>query len=140
MAEITAEAYQDLRQYILDNWHFIELQNDSGTAVVRLSPNDSRVSWVHEMIEGEAEIITWDQLGTPIYGDPVELLPNTLQLQIVITGADSEVSLPTTFTTSAIYKVDADGEPFSTESFEPFTMQNDQDELTVIHNIEVPQL
>lgn len=138
MAEVTAKAYEDLRQYIVDTWQYIELQDDSGTAIVRLSPDDSRVSWVHEKVEVETGF-EYDRLGNKI---PITetMLPNTLQLQIVITGSDSEITLPQTFAKSVLFNVDVDGDPLSTESFEIFEMVQAEDEITVTHNVEVPQV
>lgn len=116
MAEITAQAYQALRNYIQSNWKYIELRDDSGNAIVRLSPSDSRVTWTHNA------------------GD------QTLKLQVVIKGSDSDISKPKTFASSAIYDVATGGQAYSIESFTPFTVESDMDELTVIHEIKVPQV
>ncbi|MBS3679950.1 hypothetical protein KGF86_06975 [Ornithinibacillus massiliensis] len=140
MAEITEAAYQQLRQYIIENWQFIELRDQTNIPIIRLSPDDERVTWVHQMIEGEQEIVDYDELFNPIYGEPKRLLPNTLQLQIVIKGNDPDITLPQTFAKSVIYNVPNNGEAISEETFEPFNMQNQNDQLTVIHNIQVPQL
>lgn len=114
MAEITASAYSDLRNYILSNWQYIELQDDLGTPIVRLSPSDSRVTSV---IEG-----------------------NNVKITIVVKGSDTDIVAPKTFAKSVIFNVATGGTPFSTESFTAFTIEGDQDQLTVIHNIEVPQV
>jgi hypothetical protein len=116
MAEITASAYQAIRDYVQNNWKYIELRDDAGNAIVRLSPSDSRVSWVHN---------TGDQV---------------LKLQIVVKGSDADIQKPKTFASSAIYDVATGGQPYSIESFSPFTIESDMDELTVIHEIQVPQV
>ncbi|WP_031408012.1 hypothetical protein [Geobacillus vulcani] len=116
MAEITASAYQALRNYIQNNWKYIELRDDMGNAIVRLSPSDSRVKWIHNA------------------GDQV------LKLQVVIKGSDADITKPKTFASSAIYDVATGGQPYSIESFTPFTIQSDMDELTVIHEIQVPKV
>lgn len=116
MAEITQAAYQDLRGHIQSNWQYIELQDDVGTPIVRLSPSDSRVTWTHVADS------------------------QTLQLQVVITGSDSEITLPTTFAKSVIYNVASGGNPISEEVFEAFTMTQAEDQLTVTHSIQVPQV
>lgn len=116
MAEITSSAYQAIRDYIQQNWKYIELRDDAGNAIVRLSPSDSRVSWIHNA------------------GD------QTLKLQVIIKGSDADITKPQTFASSAIYDVATGGQPYSIESFTPFTIESDQDELTVIHSIEVPQV
>lgn len=114
MAEITASAYSDLRNYIQTNWQYIELQDETGTAILRLSPADSRVT---SIIEG-----------------------NSVKITVVVKGSDTDIVAPKTFSKSVIYNVATDGTPFSTESFTAFTIETDQDELTVIHNIEIPQV
>lgn len=114
MAEITTAAYQDLREYIQSSWQHIELQNEAGTPIVRLSPTDSRVTWIHQAND------------------------QTLKLQVIIKGSDSDINLGATFAKSAIFKVASGGLPYSTESFTSFTIESDEDELTVIHSIQVP--
>ena len=116
MAEITTNAYQDLRNYIQSNWKYIELQDESGNSVVRLSPTDSRVTWIHQSNA------------------------STLQLQIIVKGSDSDITTSTTISKSAIFNVASGGAAYSVESFTPFTIESDQDELTVIHSIEVPRV
>ena len=114
MAEITASAYSDLRNYIKNSWSYIELQDDSSNVILRLSPSDSRVT---SIIEG-----------------------NNVKITVVVKGSDSDIPKPITFTKSAIYNVATGGQPFSIESFTPFTIEGEFDELTVIHNIEVPRV
>ncbi|WP_240371497.1 hypothetical protein [Anoxybacteroides rupiense] len=116
MAEITSSAYQALRNYIQNNWKYIELRDDLGNPILRLSPADSRVSWIHNA------------------GDQV------LKLQIVVKGSDADITKPKTFASSAIYDVATGGQPYSIESFTPFTIESDMDELTVIHEIQVPKV
>ncbi|KJE26478.1 hypothetical protein LG52_75 [Geobacillus kaustophilus] len=116
MAEITSSAYQALRNYIQNNWKYIELRDDTGNAIIRLSPSDSRVSWIHSA------------------GDQI------LKLQVVIKGSNTDIQKPKTFASSAIYDVATGGQPYSIESFSPFTIESDQDELTVIHEIQVPKV
>jgi len=112
MAEISTAAYQDLRNYIQTNWKYIELQNESGTSIVRLSPSDSRVTSV---IEG-----------------------NKVKLTIVLKGSDADIVEPLTFVKSVIYNVATGGTPFSTETYEPFTLVGADDEITVNHSIQIP--
>lgn len=116
MAEVTSNAYQDLRDYIQSSWKYIELKDDTGSSVVRLSPSDSRVSWTHS--EGS----------------------QTLTLQIVVKGSESDISVPSTFAQSDIFNVETGGNALSTETFTAFTMESENDELTVTHNISVPQV
>lgn len=114
--EINSAGYQSIREYIQSNWKFIELRNDSGVAVLRLDTADNRVSWTH-------------QTGS-----------ETLELTVVVKGADSDITLPQTFASSAIYSVATGGSAYSEESFTSFTMEGTGDELTVKHQIQVPKV
>ena len=116
MAEISNQGYQSLRDYIQSNWQYIELQDDTNTPILRLSPSDSRVTWTH--LVGE----------------------QTLKLQIVVKGSDIDITYPVTFAKSLIFDVATGGSAYSEETFTPFTIESDQDELTVIHSIQVPQV
>lgn len=115
MAEITSSAYQDLRDYVQANWKYIELRDEVGTAILRKDTTDARVTWVHGA--GESE----------------------LKLQFVIKGSDSDITIPSTFASSSIYNVATGGDSYSTESFTPFTFESENDELTVVHSIQIPQ-
>ncbi|MEA0553766.1 hypothetical protein U1P98_07530 [Lysinibacillus irui] len=117
MAEITQLGYQGIRDYIEANWNFIELKDNLGAPIVRLSTADPRVTWTHSA-------------GA-----------QTLELSIVVTGSDAEVTLPKTFAGSAIYtSAEATEAVTATESFSPFEMTMAEDQITVRHRIEVPQV
>ncbi|MGM7635501.1 hypothetical protein [Bacillus sp. Hm123] len=112
MAQIKEAAYEDLRNYIQSNWKYIELQDETGSSIIRLDSTDNRVT---STIEG-----------------------NNVKITIVIKG--SELSLPKTFAKSVIFKESTGGIPLSEESFTAFTIEAPEDELTVNHTIQVPQL
>lgn len=116
MAEITQTGYQGIRDFIEANWKFIELRNESGAKIVRLDTSDDRVNFTH--VPGA----------------------QTLELSIVITGNDTEITLPTTFASSVIF-TSAEGAEAVTavEAFSPFEMTMEEDQITVRHRIEVPQ-
>lgn len=114
--EITNAGYQSLRDFVQQEWTFIELRDEVGSAIVRLGVDDERVSWEH--IGGSG----------------------TLELKVVITGSDSEMTLPRTFQSSAIFTQAEGGVEMAEESFSPFTMEETGDELTVIHQLEIPQV
>lgn len=116
MAEINASGYQSIRDYIQANWKYIELRDGIGTAILRADTSDNRVSWTHTA-------------GS-----------QTLELTIVVKGADAGITLPQTFASSAIYDVASGGNPFSVEAFTSFTMEGTGDELTVKHQIQVPKV
>lgn len=115
MAEIKEDGYKALRTFIQANWKHIELQDGLGTPIVRLSPTDPRVTWTH------------------LPADKV------LKLQIVIKGNDAGITAPKTFAKSAIFDVATGGVAYSIEDFTPFTIEGADDELTVVHSIQVPQ-
>lgn len=116
MAEITTQAYQNLRDYIQSNWKYIELRDDTSTPILRIDTSDPRLTWTHTA-------------GS-----------QTLELTCVISGSDVDITLPKTFANSAIYNVATGGDAFSVETFTAFTMQNEADQLTVKHQIQVPQI
>lgn len=115
MAEISASAYQKIRDYIQANWKYIELQDTSGTPVIRLGIGDARVSWTHAA-------------GA-----------QTVELTVVLSGSDG-YALPKTFAKSAIFDVAEGGTALSTETYTTFVMETTLDELTVKHQIQVPQV
>jgi hypothetical protein len=138
LAQIKELAYQELRLYIQNHWQYIALQDENGAEVLRLSPTDSRVQWIHEVTTGDPE---YDRYGNPIPGSGSTVITtNILKLQIVVNGSDAEINAGTTIAQSAIYNVSSGGEPFAQEVFEPFTFGSDQDKLTVVHEILVPTL
>jgi hypothetical protein len=125
MAEITAPAYQNIRDYIQANWKWIALMDNQGVPVqvVRLQQGvDSRVTWTH--VAGA----------------------QTLELTVVVKGSDADIggvngaNLPKTLASSQIHASAGSATSFSTESFAPFTIQTVDDELTIKHRIQVPKV
>lgn len=121
MVEITEEGYQSIRDHVEngggDNWEWIELRDDDGDPIFRVDEtNDTRVTWTHDA-------------GAQV-----------LELEIVVQGSDDDVTAPQTFGESALFDVETDGSPYSVETFDNFTIEDDEDQLTVRHQIEVPQL
>lgn len=123
MGAITSDGYQDLRDRIQANWLYIEIRDASaagvgGAAIVRLPESDSRVSWIHA---GGAQ---------------------ALQLRVVLTGSDSDVPVPVTARSSAIYKVASGGNALSAEVLTEgdATINADADSVTITHTIEVPDI
>lgn len=141
MAEIKEAGYIRLREHIVDDYTRIKLKDENGDVVLTLSVDDDNVNWTHET--GEKEIIVdVDTLGRPIYETvPVQDNPN-LELTIQITGED--VTQPTTIASVDILRVwqgfdTEEEESVSEEFFDPFTIENVGDELTIVHTIQVPQ-
>lgn len=118
MANATSYAYEDLRAYVTANWRFIELRDALGNPFVRLSTSDTRVAWTHTA-------------GS-----------QTLELTITLQGSNSDITLPSTFAQSALFKnsTDTNDKALSVETFPAFTMEGIGDELTIKHRIEVPRV
>lgn len=118
MAAIPTAGYQDLRDYIQANWTFIEVRDTTGAAILRVGGADARVSWVHAA-------------GS-----------QTLQRRIVITGSDADVPVPVTARSTAIFKVASGGSAMSVETLVEgdATISADADNITITHNIQVPQV
>lgn len=116
MAEVSAAAYQDIRDRIQSNWTYLELYDNNNAVIFRLAPSDARLTWTHAP-------------GAQV-----------LERQAVIKGNNADVTLPKTFAKSAIFKVATAGDALSTETFTNFTMQTVDDQLTIRHRIEVPDI
>lgn len=121
-SEILSAGYQDIRDYIEDNWVHIAICEGT-SEILRRSVSHGTVSWAHDP------------------GDQV------LILSIVISGSDPEFEdqspgdlLPQTLDRSRIHKTDSDTDPKADRSFTAFTLETVDDELTVRHRIQVPQI
>jgi len=119
MAEINEAGYIQIRQHMEATWTFIALFDDVGTEVLRRDLTDPSVTWEHSPVDGTQQV---------------------LRLQIVVTGDDADVTPPQTFAESAIVDDGVSTDYFTRESFAAFTIETTEDELTVIHEVEVPQV
>lgn len=120
MADVAAAGYQDLRDYIAgaSGWAYLEIQDGSGNPHLRVNiVSDPRVSWTHA---GGAQ---------------------ELEVTGVFTGSDADVDLGDVFARSALFKGASGGSSMHTEVFaQTFTFNNDADQLTVKHRIQVPTI
>lgn len=114
MTQVTEYGYESIRNFIELNWKYVELQDGTGKAIIRLGVGDSRVKWKH--LDGE----------------------RTLKLEIKITGAD--ITLPATIAKTAIFDVATGGSVIASASVEATTLTQAIDELTVTTSIQVPSL
>lgn len=130
MAEITTNGYEDLKYLIQENWTRISLRDEEGNEVYGATTSGS-AEWIHPT---ESKPVEYDMRGYPIPGDVPST--QTLSLQVVVSG--SQVSLPATFASSVI--TNQLSEVVSEETFTPFEMTQTEDQLTITHNIEVPQV
>jgi|SRR5690625_925531 len=136
MAEIREDGYIAIRTAIAENWNKVVLQDESNDDVVEIELTED--NWIHER-EEEQVFVGYDNNMQPIY-KTIEVESNqTMEIEFVVKGSDVD-SLPTTVVKSAI--VDESGEvarEVAVEEFSPFTFETTNDELTIMHKINVPQ-
>jgi len=113
MAQINNYGYEKLREYILANWNYIEVQDSTGIAIKRFGIADGL------LITGNA---TTQQI----------------EYKLVITG--DATFLGQTVGKSVLLEVATNGSPIATEEFTPFTFESVDDQLTIIHKLQVPQI
>lgn len=123
VTEIREAGYETLRDFLVSasttpsQWDYIELRDDSDNPVTRVSvTGDSRASWIHA--DGDQVLI----------------------VEIVVTGADADIPLSTFFTGSAMYNIDTGGNELSYDGFPQALIETEDDELTIEHRIELPQV
>ena len=118
MSVVQNAGYQDIRDYIQANWKYIELRDEEQDPVLRIGIEDPRVTWTHT---------TGAQ---------------TLEMTCVIKGSDLDVAplLPQTFAGAALFKVASGGSAMSEEEFTNFTMSSESDQLTIVYQLEVPEV
>ena len=122
MAEINSTGYTSLRNNIderatRETWNVIEVTDGAGNAVVRLTTADSRVSIVST--QGN----------------------NPYQIEVTLTGGDSDITTPQDIGGSKVYRSDSNGDDVTVEeTTSTVTLENASDEVVVTHDIEAPQI
>jgi hypothetical protein len=125
MSELLSSGYQTIKDYANSSnatppdWDYIEIYDDSDTAVTRVSiTSDARCQWLD--VDGD----------------------KTLKVEFVVTGSDSDISLPVTIHKSAIWN-DTSGnggvQITAKESFADATLNQSGDKVTITHTIDIPQ-
>lgn len=116
--EFDSSGYTWIRETLIRNSNLhIELQNDLGEQIVRLPLSDSRVSWTHTQ-------------GA-----------NPMELSVMLTGSNSDISLPVTVDQGALFPDETSTDslgPVLSVSTTQFTQ--DVDKATIKCPIEVPQI
>lgn len=123
MSEFTAEGYQTFKDYLNssattpDEWDYIEVYDDTGTAVTRVSiSGDSRCQW----LDTDSD--------------------NVLKVEFDITGSDSDITQPVTLQKSALWNASSGGSQCTEkEQFADATINQDGDNVTITHTLKVPQ-
>lgn len=114
--EITQNAYEDIREeYIKDNYNLMEILDDEDNVVLTLEISDNRLSWNHTT------------------GD------NPMELTAVLSGSDEEITLPQKISKSVIKKND-ESITVSERLTADFEFQEEEDELTIRHKLEIPEI
>lgn len=123
MAELLAAGYQTIRDYANSSaatppqWDYIELYDDSGTAVTRVSiTGDSRCQW------------------TDTDADKV------LKVEFDVTGSDDDIPLPATITASAVWNAASGGTQITAKepmADAPFNQTGDN--VLITHTVKIPQ-
>ena len=111
-SEITDSAYQDHRDHIMSNYNHLEL------------------------LEGVTTHYTIDITGSWVQDPNNDGSDYLLQVEETVTG--SEIGVGTTVDTSAVYDVDG-GDLKGENTQASFTFETEEDELTVVHQFEIPQ-
>jgi len=125
MAEILPSGYQTLRDFAVSGkanppqWDYIAVYDSNDNEVTRVSITaDSRCQWLD--LDGD----------------------KTLQIEFNITGSDSDISLPVTLESSAVWN-DTQGNNGTQitpkESFASVTFNQDGDNTVLTHTVNLPQ-
>lgn len=134
MAEVTSNAYDLIKYHIQSNWNRVRIYDNNGKQIVTYLTSHPNVNWIHPT---KQFMVDRDNFNNPINVDIAD--GNVMQLEIKIKGEDISNKLPVTFAKSVIEQ-DKTGHVLSEEEFAPFEMTQDEDEITIIHNIQVPKI
>jgi hypothetical protein len=123
MSELTTAGYQTLRDYVNSSsttpspWDYIEIYDDTGNSITRVSiTGDTRCQWLD------------------IDGDKV------MKVEFDVTGVDSDITLPVTLQKSALWNSASGGSQCTEkEQFPDATFNQDGDNVTITHTVNLPQ-
>lgn len=129
MANISDYGYQKIRQKIIDEWIYVELQDESGEAIKR---------FMEERVEAGR-----DELGRPYYDyiPGAEITGDATSQTITFTVvAKGEEFTGKTVANVALFDEKTGGTSIAVEAISAFTFENEEDELTVNFNLQVPKV
>ena len=112
MAQVTNYAYDKLSQFAVGSWKYLEVQKADGTAIKRFTTTDG---------------LTITQVG------------QTIEYKIVISGVDVSFT-GQSVAKSVIYDIATGGQPIATEVFTEFTFAATEDEISIKHVLQIPQV
>jgi hypothetical protein len=117
--EIEAAGYENLRNYVQNNWDHIALANASGAELVRIDiPNDPRASF----ISGSGS--------------------NPLEAELIVTGQDiidAGNQLPIQATRTEAYTSQSATTRMGYDPIADVTFEAPNDELTILHEYSLPK-
>ncbi|AXR81485.1 hypothetical protein [Natrarchaeobaculum sulfurireducens] len=112
--ELPDAGYDDLRDHVQDSWSHIELQDDDDEQVTRIEiDDDDRASWSED---GDIRTVT-----------------------VTVSGSDDDIDTPVTVESTHLFNTETGGDSLSNDSFSGATLEEDGDELTVEHEVQIPQ-
>jgi hypothetical protein len=113
MAQINNYGYEKLRSYVLANWKYLEVQDSTGIPIKRFTVVD----------------------GLTITGTSTS---TELEYKLVVTG--DATFLSKTVAKSVLFDIPTSGNAIATEVFTSFTFESVDDQLTIIHKLQIPQI
>lgn len=128
VTELTNAGYESIRDLVNSSrsspsqWDFIALIDDGDSEVTRVSiTGDSRAQWIVEDRDTDST-------------------NETMVVEFTVTGSDSDISTPVTLAESRIYDTSSGGNSLSEDTFSNITLSADEDEMTLVHAVEIPQV
>ncbi|MGE6488935.1 hypothetical protein [Paenisporosarcina sp. NPDC076898] len=112
MTQVTSYAYYKLQTYAIGSWKYLEVQKADGTPIKRFAVADG---------------LTITQVG------------QSIEYQIIISGSNA-LFTGQSVAKSVIFDVATGGQPIAIETFTEFTFAASEDQLTIKHTIQIPQV
>lgn len=120
MTEFDAYGYEDLRQYLQNNWNYIAVLDSGGT-----------------------EHLRWDVAANSNASFTSGPTNNPLTAELTITGSDLQnagATLPVTLDTTETYKSSGASSRTSHDPFTDATLEASGDQVVITHDYEMPQI
>ena len=112
MANINTYGYEKLRGFVIGSWKYLELRSPDGTVLKRFGTAD----------------------GLTITGTATS---TEIEYKVIVSGTDATF-LNKQVSKSVLFDVATGGSAIATETFTTFTFESADDELTIIHKLQVP--
>lgn len=116
MAEVTSYTYKKIRDLIDSLFKYIEIQNETGVKVLRVSTSDSRVTYTYNR-DNQTQTYTF-----------------------VLSGTDSDIVLPKTLAKVLFFETSGSSDALYSESTTAFTLGAEGDTCTFTITVNVPAI